>query len=129
MAHFNRRARAENLLALSDPERPIDAVVTLKPSFEDSRRAIARLGPVPVTYLLPYGTSSGDNRRSRGNDYIVKVYVARWPADDAEAAVVRKQASAGDPVAQMSLGVMHEYGRGVPLDAANAAAWYRKAAD
>ncbi len=35
----------------------------------------------------------------------------------------------GDPVAQFSLGVMYDFGEGVPEDDAEAVRWYRKAAD
>jgi TPR repeat protein len=129
MAHFNRVAQAENLRALADRGRHLDAVVTLKPASEDSRIAIERLGPTPVVYLLPYGTTSGNNRRSRENDFIVKVYEARWATDSAAGAAMRVKATEGDAAAQSNLGVMYEYGHGVPQDAAQAMAWYRKAAD
>jgi hypothetical protein len=129
MAHFNRIAQAENLRALADRGRPLDAVVTLKPALQDSRIAIERLGPTPVVYLLPYGTTSGNNRRFRENDFIVKVYLARWAIDSAEGAATRVNATAGDAAAQFNLGVMYEYGHGVPQDDTQAVAWYRKAAD
>ena len=38
-------------------------------------------------------------------------------------------AESGDPRAQLSLGMLYAYGRGVPQDDAQAAAWFRKAAD
>src|ERR1035437_6913069 len=38
-------------------------------------------------------------------------------------------AEQGDALAQTSLGIMYEYGRGVPKDLAEAARWYRKAAE
>ena len=41
----------------------------------------------------------------------------------------RADADAGDPAAQFKMGVSYEYGEGVSQDYAQAAAWYRKAAD
>ena len=41
----------------------------------------------------------------------------------------RLRAERGDAEAQFNLGVMYEYGRGVPKDHAQAATWYRKAAE
>ena len=40
-----------------------------------------------------------------------------------------KAAEQGNPKAQFELGLMHERGRGVPKNAAQAAHWYRKAAE
>jgi TPR repeat protein len=41
----------------------------------------------------------------------------------------RPLADAGDPAAQFLLGLIHEQGQGVPVDAEAAARWYRRAAD
>lgn len=41
----------------------------------------------------------------------------------------RPLADHGDALAQISLGMMYESGKGVPQDYAQATAWYRKAAD
>ncbi len=41
----------------------------------------------------------------------------------------RSLAELGDAVAQYSLGLMYYHGRGVPQDYAEAAKWYRKAAE
>jgi len=49
---------------------------------------------------------------------------------DAEAiATLRKKAAKDDPVAQFSLGIMYDQGRGVPQDFGEAVKWFRKAAD
>ena len=42
---------------------------------------------------------------------------------------LKKKAEQGDVVAQFSLGDMYSYGQGVPQDAAEAARWYRRAAE
>ena len=41
----------------------------------------------------------------------------------------RPLANGGDPTAQFNLGVLYEYGQGVPLDPAEAARWYRLGAE
>ena len=46
-----------------------------------------------------------------------------------EIAEMRLKADQGDATAQVSLGVMYEFGRGVPKDEVEAVKWYRKAAD
>ena len=50
-------------------------------------------------------------------------------AEDATITQLRERAWAGDAVAQCSLGVAYALGRGVPQDYAQAAQWYRKAAE
>jgi hypothetical protein len=53
-----------------------------------------------------------------------------WKQKDATAlAQLRAAAQSGDANAQYNLGVMYEYGQGVPQDYAQAAYWYRKAAE
>ena len=44
-------------------------------------------------------------------------------------ATLKQQAIHGKAAAQCSLGVMYEFGKGVPQDYAQAATWYRKAAE
>ncbi|MSU46645.1 MAG: sel1 repeat family protein [Lacunisphaera sp.] len=44
-------------------------------------------------------------------------------------AETKKKAEAGDAFAQRYLGIMYEFGEGVPKDDAEAVKWYRKAAD
>jgi hypothetical protein len=51
---FDHDKVAENMRALADRGRPLDAVVTADPASEDSRIAIARLGSDPVITRLPY---------------------------------------------------------------------------
>ena len=52
------------------------------------------------------------------------------PQDYAEAMKwFRKGTEQGDAGAQTSIGMMYDYGNGVPVDYAEAARWYRKAAD
>ncbi len=53
-------------------------------------------------------------------------YLARDYAQAHE--ILAPLAAAGDPKAQVTLGIMHEYGYGVGVDVAAAIAWYRKAA-
>ncbi len=64
MAFNPLRLPSENLRAIADRERPLGAVVTMKPGAADSRIAIERLGPTPVVHRLPYGQA------------FVQVYVA-----------------------------------------------------
>jgi hypothetical protein len=56
---------------------------------------------------------------------------ARAPqgAGRASTAAARAEAESGDPSAQFKMGVSYEYGEGVPQDYAQAAVWYRKAAE
>ena len=61
---FDRAHRAANLRAIADRSRPLAAVVTTKPTAEDSRIAIERLGSAPAAIHLRYG------------DMIVQVFVA-----------------------------------------------------
>jgi len=51
------------------------------------------------------------------------------PAHAARADELRARAEQGDAGAQLSLGLMYAIGQGVPRDYAQAAAWYRKAAE
>jgi hypothetical protein len=51
------------------------------------------------------------------------------PAEQAVDPVLIDQAKAGDPVAQYKLGYLYYQGRGIALDFAQAAVWWRKAAD
>ena len=51
------------------------------------------------------------------------------PAQDDSIEAVRTRANGGDAEAQVTLGVMHAEGRGVPQDAVEAVAWYGKAAE
>ena len=51
------------------------------------------------------------------------------PSAAQELADLRARAEAGDASAQYNLGLMHAEGRGVPQDFAEAATWYRKAAE
>ena len=51
------------------------------------------------------------------------------PTETADIAAIRVKANAGDAEAQADLGYAYVNGRGVPQDAAQAAAWTRKAAD
>jgi hypothetical protein len=51
---FDRASVAENLRALGDRGRPLDAVVTTDPTSEDSRIAIERLGAYPTVKRLRY---------------------------------------------------------------------------
>jgi TPR repeat protein len=57
------------------------------------------------------------------------VPTAQPSADRKATPSTRADADAGDPAAQFKMGVAHEYGEGVSQDYAQAAAWYRKAAD
>ena len=56
-------------------------------------------------------------------------YASRVSTDTPESAALRVEANAGDADAQLLLGFIYQYGRGVPQDYAQAVAWYRKAAD
>jgi hypothetical protein len=51
---FDRDSVAENLRALADRGRPLDAVVTTDPTSEDSRIAIERLGSHPIVTRFRY---------------------------------------------------------------------------
>ena len=51
------------------------------------------------------------------------------PAQDDSIEALRSRANAGDADAQFSLGYMYETGEGVPQDAVEAVAWYRRAAE
>ena len=51
------------------------------------------------------------------------------PTETAEIANLRVKANAGDADAQYNLGASYYLGQGVPQDYAQAAAWYRKAAE
>ena len=42
---------------------------------------------------------------------------------------IKERAEQGDANAQLELGVVYEYGRGVPQDHATAVTWYKKAAE
>ncbi len=61
----------------------------------------------------------------------VKDGVDAWVAQDYAKAVAewRGPAAAGEPDAQFNLGQAYKLGRGVPVDAAVALDWYRKAAN
>lgn len=61
----------------------------------------------------------------------VKAGVDAWERGEYAAAVGewRPLAIAGDPDAQFNLGQAYKLGRGVPVDLAEAEAWYRRAAD
>lgn len=54
---------------------------------------------------------------------------ASTASDQKSVAVIERQAANGDAAAQCVLGVRYEQGKGVPQDYAQAAAWYRKAAE
>ena len=51
------------------------------------------------------------------------------PAQDDSIEAIRTRANAGDADAQYELGRTYRFGIGVPEDAVEAAAWFRKAAE
>jgi hypothetical protein len=55
---FDRASVRENLRALADRRRPLDAVVTTDPTSADSRIAIERLGARPAVRRLHYAGST-----------------------------------------------------------------------
>ena len=60
---------------------------------------------------------------------VALVVSAPVQAQTPEIDALRARAEQGDASAQHNLGVMHDYGQGVPQDDAEAARWYRLAAD
>ena len=56
------------------------------------------------------------------------VYAQEAALSSADIAEVRAKAEAGDAEAQVKLGDMYYFGRGVPKDYTQAVSWYRKAA-
>lgn len=61
--------------------------------------------------------------------WLLCVILAFGPACSPDVASVRPRAENGDASAQLKLGSMYSSGVGVPKDAAQGAAWFRKAAD
>ena len=55
--------------------------------------------------------------------------IADSTEDGASVRSVQNLAEQGDAEAQISLGIMYDYGRGVPEDDTEAVKWYRKAAE
>ena len=60
---------------------------------------------------------------------VVTAQVAQTAQDTLELQALQERAEGGDPEAQFGLGMRYANGQGVPQDYAQAAAWYRKAAD
>jgi len=100
--------------------------VTLNPSVRVAKRACARALPFLVAALLSAAAGHGPVMAA---DLLAEGAAAFEAGNYDEAASIwRPLAEEGDPKAQFNLGLLHETGRGVTEDPAEAAMWYERAA-
>ena len=93
----------------------------------------ARVSSSRLRTVHPKHFATGPAREAKTRALVVQAeqaLLAGAPGSKARAvALYRKAAARGDAVAQYNLGYCNEAGLGLPVDARQAAAWYRKAAN
>ena len=100
--------------------------MTLNPSIRVVKRAFARPLPFLVAAILSAAAWHGP---ALAADLLAEGAAAFEAGNYREAATIwRPLAEEGDPKAQFNLGLLHETGRGVTEDPAEAAVWYERAA-
>ena len=102
--------------------------MTLASPIRVGKRACARSLPFLAAALLWAAATAGHGPATAA-DLLTEGATAYEAGNYGEAAQIwRPLAEEGDPKAQFNLGLLHETGRGVTEDPAEAAAWYERAA-
>ncbi|MGO9272966.1 MAG: tetratricopeptide repeat protein [Terriglobia bacterium] len=100
--------------------------------FEDQEVDQGREGTAPAPTAQPSAPPVPDqkvNRSWQATAELLKLCSAPPAFDQKSVAVFEQQAANGDAAAQCGLGMMYNGGQGVPQDYAQAATWWRKAAE
>ena len=126
---------AVQLVKLADPEkafRKLNEIIDNYPSTDLAVKLISGqdTGSISLEDVTKEAERAREEaQRSRKKGERAAEEVREEEEESLEFEKTRKAAEQGDAKAQYKLGVMYDYGRGVPVNDAEAVKWYRMAAE
>ena len=126
---------AVQLVKLADPEkafRKLNEIVDDYPSTDLAVKLISGqdTGSISLEDVTKEAERAREEaQRSRKKAERAAEEVREEEEESLEFEKTRKAAEQGDAVAQFKLGFMYDYGRGIPVNDAEAVKWYRMAAE